>query len=210
LIKATDALRRAHADRLSGGKADVNAAESGHREALKAAADEIRGILKEAGETASGATMNAVSDTLHALPGPDAPGRLTRPLKPRGLEALAGLVSKSGFPRIAEAARPSKASGPVDKAAEKRDASAAKREAALAKREAEALEERRREARAAEKDAAAALAKARASLAKTQKERDSLQDRVRFLIKQIDDQVDEVAKLERALAEATDAKLELG
>jgi hypothetical protein len=214
LIKAADALRRAHADRLSGGKADVNAAESTHREALKAAADEIRQILKASGETASPVTMNAVSDTLHALPGSDAPGRLVRPLKPRGLEALAGLIPRAGFPRPAEPPAPSPkdggVAGKIDKAAEKRDAAAARREAAEAKREAEALEARRREARAAEKDAAAALARARATLTKTQNERDSLQDRVRFLIKQIDDQVDEVAKLERALADATDAREELG
>ncbi|HET9370825.1 MAG TPA: hypothetical protein VFO19_11280 [Vicinamibacterales bacterium] len=214
LMKAAEALRRAHGDRLSGGKADVNAAESAHRDALKAAVGEIRQILEAGGETASPATMNGVNDTLHALPGPDAPGRLVRPLKPRGLEALAGLMPRAGFPRPAEPSpRPDKEAGAtrkIDKAAEKRDAAVARREAAEARREAERLEARRREARAAEKGAAAKLAKARATLTKTQKERDALQDRVRFLIKQIDDQVDEVAKLERELADATDAREQLG
>lgn len=58
------------------------------REAVAAAKD----VLTAGGHALTPSTLDAVRDTLSALPSPEANGRLTRPLAPRGLEALAGLV----------------------------------------------------------------------------------------------------------------------
>src|SRR6476646_6197927 len=93
LIAAADARRAAHAKKLSGKNADIAEAEADHSAALRAANDEIRSLLTDAGETATSATMHAVTETLQALPGDAPPGRLTKPLKLAGFEALAGLVS---------------------------------------------------------------------------------------------------------------------
>ena len=104
LIDAANKLRAAHSQMLSGKRADVTAAEAAHRDAVKAASAEVREILSQAGDPATAATMMAVSDTLQALPGPERPGRLVRPLKPRGFEALAGLVpgAAAASKRLAE------------------------------------------------------------------------------------------------------------
>src|SRR5919106_1763804 len=59
-------------------------------------AAEIRRILAAADETASDQTLTAASETLEALPAADeAPGRLTRPLKRMGFEALAGVAPRA-------------------------------------------------------------------------------------------------------------------
>ena len=92
LMDAAKKLRAAHSQMLSGKRADVAAAEAAHREAMKEATTGVREILSAAGDPATSATMNAVTETLEALPGPEQPGRLVRPLKPRGFEALAGIV----------------------------------------------------------------------------------------------------------------------
>src|SRR4029450_2579697 len=92
LMAAAEKRRDAHGRLLSGKPADVAAAEAAHADALKKAADDIRALLAAAGDSATPATMVAVTETLQALPGDEAPGRLTRPLKPKGFEALAGLV----------------------------------------------------------------------------------------------------------------------
>ena len=104
LIDAANKLRAAHSQMLSGKRADVTAAETAHRDAVKAASAEVKQILSQAGDPATAATMMAVSDTLQALPGPERPGRLVRPLKPRGFEALAGLVpgAAAASKRLAE------------------------------------------------------------------------------------------------------------
>ncbi len=104
LIDAANKLRAAHSQMLSGKRADVTPAETAHRDAVKAASAEVREILSQAGDPATAATMMAVSDTLQALPGPERPGRLVRPLKPRGFEALAGLVpgAAAASKRLAE------------------------------------------------------------------------------------------------------------
>jgi hypothetical protein len=92
VIAAAAALRRAHGRRLAGASVDVAGVEHAHRQAVKAALAEIQRILAAAGDPASPATLAAVAETLDALPGADRPGRLVRPLKRAGFEALAGLT----------------------------------------------------------------------------------------------------------------------
>lgn len=92
LVAAAERLRTAHKKVIGGASANLRALETAHRDALRAAADETRHVLAQAGETASQATMAAITETLEALPATDPPGRLTRPLKRPGFEALAGVV----------------------------------------------------------------------------------------------------------------------
>ena len=73
---AAERVRTAHGRMLVGKAADVADAEAAHQAAIKDALDEIRRILKEAGEAESPATTIAVQETLQALPGDERPGRL--------------------------------------------------------------------------------------------------------------------------------------
>ena len=91
VLDAARKLRDAHAQQLAGRFADIQAAERHQSDVLKKAADEVRDLLRAAGEKETPATMNAVVETLQALPGRDDYGRLVKPLKPLGFEALAGL-----------------------------------------------------------------------------------------------------------------------
>lgn len=96
LIEAAERLRKAHRALLAGKSTDLQKAEADHRDAIRAATQEIRRILDGAGESASPATMTAVGETLEALPsGEESPGRLTRPLKRMGFEALAGIAPRA-------------------------------------------------------------------------------------------------------------------
>jgi hypothetical protein len=165
LIEASEALRAEHRKHLSGKAADIRAAEKTHREAVKDAGDTIRGLLKDAGDAASPATMTAVTETLEALPSADPPGRLVRPLKPQGFEALAGLAARPASLSSFEPRRSApEASRTIDPAAQKK-AEEARLAAEAAEREAEAERERQRAARAkALGDAEAAVERARAAL----------------------------------------------
>jgi hypothetical protein len=69
---------------------------------LREANEKVRGILRDAGQAVTPATSTAVAETLEALPASEPPGRLTRPLKRMGFEALAGVPL-----------RPSEASQPL-------------------------------------------------------------------------------------------------
>lgn len=93
LIKAADELRKTHRALLAGKSVDLQKAEAAHRERARAGAARIRELLGAAGEAVTDATMNAVSETLDALPAADeTPGRLIKPLKRMGFEALAGVT----------------------------------------------------------------------------------------------------------------------
>lgn len=192
LIEAARKVRVEHGRQLSGKGAEVEVTESRHREAMKAATDEIRALLKAAGEQDTPATMVAVSETLQGLPGHENQyGRLSRPLKPQGFEALAGLVSRSGatIARLAEVAKPPvRRPGPEPRqsGADGRDTRA---EAARRKRESQAhakaqaketatLERQLHKAEADERAARAEFSRAEMALARLQRERKELQDRV--------------------------------
>jgi hypothetical protein len=96
LTATAEQLRAEHRRLLTGKSADIRAVEQTHREAVRAALDSVKRVLHEGGHAATEATLTAVQETLEALPSDDAPGRLVKPLKPRGFEALAGLPQASG------------------------------------------------------------------------------------------------------------------
>ena len=187
LVDAAERLRTAHAQQLAGRHPDIQAAEREHRDALKAAADEIRDLLQEAGEPASPQTMNAVTETLQGLPGRADYGRLTKPLKPLGFEALSGLVKGGGatIARLADKRPPLPAPRPAaprsaadEKAAAKREADAKRREQAEARKHAAARDRELRTATAEARTAAAELSRAEMALARVQRERKELQSRL--------------------------------
>ncbi len=213
LIAAAYARRQAHAKRLRGESSDIDAAEQAHAAALRAAANEIRALLADAGKDPTSATMIAVTETLQALPGSAPPGRLVQPLKLVGFEALAGLVPASE--RTLRALTPPP---PVERPARsaKDDPGAARREAAQAKR---ADEARRRELAAATKQLRAAqresrqaeghLNAARRELVRAKDARDRLQDQLQFALKQIDDAAGVVRRQEDALGIAERERVRL-
>jgi DNA repair exonuclease SbcCD ATPase subunit len=96
LTTAIEGVRAAHAKRLAGKTADVERAELVHAAALQAAIKEAQELLAAVGDPPTSATIIAITETLQALPWPDGPGRLTRPLRPQGFSALAGLLPKGG------------------------------------------------------------------------------------------------------------------
>jgi hypothetical protein len=91
LIKASERLRAEHRKLLGGKSADIREAENAHRDAVRAASEKVKDLLHRGGQVATPATLTAVAETLEALPTTEAPGRLTRPLKRMGFEALAGV-----------------------------------------------------------------------------------------------------------------------
>jgi hypothetical protein len=168
LEAASDAVRREHQRALAGEAADIARADQTHREALRDAAAAAKEVLTSGGHAITPGTLDAIRDTLQALPSPEAAGRLTRPLAPRGLEALAGLVFAARVPGPSAAppaaARPTAAATPVAA----RPAQAAVTDAARARaaREKEkAAEKAAQEREAARREAEAALAAAREALA---------------------------------------------
>jgi hypothetical protein len=210
LIAAADARRAAHAKKLAGKSADIAAVEAEHRDALRAAAEEIRTLLTEAGESVTSATMHAVNDTLSALPGNAPPGRLTRPLKLAGFEALAGLVPASAKmlrgltppPRETPPPRSRRDDEEPDARTIKREADAKKREQDARRKEIATIEKDLRVARADAKKAEAALATARKVLTREKDERQRLQDQLQFAMKKIDDASADVREREGELSRA--------
>jgi hypothetical protein len=181
LVRAAGQLRAGHARRLTGHPTSTSSFESAHADALKRALDETRALIVAAGETASPATLNAVAETLQALPSDAPPGRLSRPLKPLGFEALARLLPAAGRAPL-KLAVPARPTPHAPSRETPRQAAAAKKQAereAKAAREAERREaaERAKALRAAQADerqAAAALARARMQLSDRQQQRDRL------------------------------------
>jgi hypothetical protein len=159
--------------------------------ALRDAANEIRALLADAGNDPTSATMNAVTETLQALPSSVPPGRLTEPLKLVGFEALAGLVPATSERTLRALAPPPPPAPPArsgestaadhchEAQQKKREAETRRREFAATKR---ALGSASREARQAE----TAVEAARRALAGTRQERDRLQDQLQFAVKKID------------------------
>jgi hypothetical protein len=95
LQRASERVRAAHQQALhakTGKKPDLAALETQHMAAVKAASEKVAEILIKSGDPATPATMKAVLDTLQALPGPSAPGRLTKALAPIGFGAFGALM----------------------------------------------------------------------------------------------------------------------
>ena len=170
LIEASQQLRATYREQLAGTSPDVRGAEATHRAAVKRATQRARAIIEAEGSTASDGVMVAVRETLDILPSAVPPGRLTRPLKRTGFEALEGFIITAKprpaptrlEPRVAESAR----SKPTDTEKRAREA---------AQRDREMTRERLRFAEAAEREAEAALERARRAVERAQRTRERIE-----------------------------------
>lgn len=202
LVAASLVVRRAHVDVISGRRADVAAAEAAHTAALRAAVQSARRAVEAAGDKATPATIEAITETLQALPSDDPPGRLTKPLKPLGFGALLAM----GIPVV----QGSRVQGPGSRSAEvprSRSAEVPKSRSAevRARREAEKV---LRAAESAEAKAEAALAEAKKAVAAAERELDRVRDRIVFLEKQRADAEEAVRQKARALQAAANARVQ--
>lgn len=209
LLKAAVSMRQAHVQVISGRTADVAAAEQAHASAIKAALQSARKHIERAGEKATPATIDAITETLQALPTEDTPGRLTKPLKPMGFGALMSLgipvvqgSTKStvhgsqGLARRSLGAGGSRVQGPSRK--ELAEHAAARKDAQKALRVAEA----------AELKAEATLADAKKAALHAERELARVRDKLVFLEKQRDDAEVNVRKQARVLQDATNARIQ--
>lgn len=165
LLDAAAKVRAANAAMMAGKKASLRESEAAQNAAVKAALDLVRGILKDAGDATTPATLAAVTETLRALPGPGEPGRLSRPLKPLGFEALSGLVTP---------------------AVERQAAASQKRDDVRAREDLD-------EAREKEKDAATALARAKRAHEAAERAHAELQAKLRDAAEKLRDRSKDVA-----------------
>jgi hypothetical protein len=177
LVKASQLLRGEHRKLISGKSSDIREAEKAHRDAIRESVDRIKRVLEDGGHTTSDATMTAVQETLEALPSSERPGRLTRPLKPLGFEALAGVAIKPA----AAGSRPQPSTASRQTSGERegpgslklvKSAAEQKRERELAKRreqEERERKERQRQAQQELKAAEAAMLRAEDAVKKAEK-----------------------------------------
>lgn len=172
LIAASEKLRAAYRQQLAGKSSDVKAAETAHRELVKKATQAAREILEAAGN-ASGPVMDAIRETLDTLPGADRPGRLTRPLKRTGFEALQGFsvsaTPKPITPQSRAGSTGSTGSSGSTPTAKERKATAAE------ERERKMTTERLRFAEAAEREAEAALERTRRAVERAERVRQRIE-----------------------------------
>ena len=201
LIKAAGVMRQAHAQMLSGRKADVPQAEVAHRDAMRAATAAIREVAQAAGEVLSGGTLEAVADTLRSLPTNDLPGQLTRPLKPLGMEALRAINVQGPESRVQSPE--SRVQGPGSGA---KSSTTAKKEAAERAKRVKALEKALKVAEAAEREAEAAMNDARKAVAKVERDYAAVRDRLQFLEKQRSDVEQDAHRRARELQDASNAR----
>jgi hypothetical protein len=106
LLAAAENARRAQRAVLGGRQGDVRAANKVHDDAVAQALRATVALLTAADQAPTDATKHAIGVTLRALPGDEAPGRLTRALQPAGFETLAGLSVAAGAARPAKPAPP--------------------------------------------------------------------------------------------------------
>jgi hypothetical protein len=168
VVKTSGQVRTAHQQMLAGKAADVHAAETFHTEAMRKAKDAIRKLLEAAGNNASDAVMTPITETLDALPTTDPPGRLTKPLRRTGFEALQGvtIAARPSKPAAPRAESSKTAAGGSDRERKQREAD--QQELLMAK-------ERLRFAEAAEREAAAALDRAKRALERTERTRERIE-----------------------------------
>ena len=168
LIKTSGQVRTAYKQMLGGKSADIKAVETFHNEAMRKAKDAIRRMLEEAGNTASDAVMTPVTETLDALPTTDEPGRLTKPLRRTGFEALQGVTittrPKPAIPKI----EPKKSVVEKETERDRERREQERQELAMAK-------ERLRFAEAAEREAEAALDRSKRALERAERTRERVE-----------------------------------
>jgi hypothetical protein len=108
LIETAETMRAAHANVLSGKRADLRSAGKEHEDALEDAIRQTVKLMQDGGHPMTDATRQAVATTLRGLPA-DTPGRLSRVLQPGGFEMLAGIPVKAGAKAAPKAAAPAPA-----------------------------------------------------------------------------------------------------
>jgi hypothetical protein len=91
LIDASEKLRAAHRAALSGRKADTRTADQLHRTTVEKAFAKAIGLADKRGVKITDPVREIVRRTLAALPGEEAPGRLTRAPEPAGFSLLTGV-----------------------------------------------------------------------------------------------------------------------
>ena len=168
VIKTAAQLRTAFKQQLAGKPADVRAAEVFHAEALRKAKDAIRRMLEAAGNKGADAVMTPITETLDALPSEDPPGRLTRPLRRTGFEALQGVT-------IAARPKPEPAKLIPKKAAAEKETGKDRRRREADQQELLMAKERLRFAEAAAREAEAALDRARRALERAERTRERIE-----------------------------------
>ena len=186
VVRAAEAMRDAHRQALAGKAADIRAAETAHRAAIRDAAKAATARLTSAGHPATPATLDAITRTLEALPSPEAQGRLVRPLAPAGLEALAGLTVSAPVRPALRVVSSRPAPPVVDDAAEKARAEA--RERAARERQARRDDAARAvdAAKAALLDAETAVGRAEDALAAAQSAREAARLALRQAMRELD------------------------
>lgn len=186
VVAAAETMRDAHRRALAGKVADIAESERAHRAAIRDAVKAATAHLTDAGHPATGATVDAITRTLEALPSPEAQGRLVRPLAPAGLEALTGLtVTPPARPALrVVSSRPAPAA--VDDTAEKARAEA--RERAAREREARraAAAQAVEAAKAVLLDSEASVGRAEDALAAAQAAREAARAALRQAMRELD------------------------
>ena len=170
LIEASQHLRAAYREQLAGKSPDVRGAEASHGAAVKRATQTARAIVEADGSKASDAVLQAVRETLDILPSIDPPGRLTRPLKRTGFEALEGFTI-AAKPRPVPTRLEPKTPGttkPKPTDSEKRANEAAERERDMTR-------ERLRFAEAAAREAEATLDRVRRGVERAERTRERIE-----------------------------------
>jgi hypothetical protein len=204
LLERADDLRATHQAALRGKRTDLRGAGEAHEEAVEEALKATLGLMAASGQPVTDATKQAIATTLRSLPGDEPPGRLSRPLQPRGFEMLAASTATHGQVRSAATALKPERGRPGDRVTDKdqaaraaklaaaRDAAAAagralrdaehvarreEFEAARAVRDAEKAERRVGEAEEALRQAQSELTEARRAAAAAYKARDTAETR---------------------------------
>ena len=171
LIKASERLRGEHRKMLAGKSSDIRETEKAHREAIRDALEKIRALLQDAGQALSAQTQTAIQETLEALPAQETAGRLTRPLKPAGFEALSGVAIAPALRIVEKPAKDAEGKGRTGatEAASKEDRARERQLAKQREKEEEERKERQREAELELKRAEAAMLKAEEAVKKAEK-----------------------------------------
>jgi colicin import membrane protein len=169
LRAAGERLRKAQIATLKGQSADVRGASEAHRKAIADAAARAAAIAEKAGPAPD---ADELSRTLEALSVaaelPEAPGRLTRALKPAGFEALTGVSP-------AAARKSEKEKGKSKKDQEKKAREAQER------REQEARKRAEIDAEAARDRAAAAESQTRRAWERAKRDLDAAERRLELV-----------------------------
>jgi hypothetical protein len=106
LVSTGEKLRAAQVDALKGRSADVRHATEAHRKALAAAVTESMRLASEAGARPGADDLTRMLEAVSlARELPEPIGRLTKPLRPAGFEALAGIPVKASI-RLASPPEP--------------------------------------------------------------------------------------------------------